>query len=42
MRFNTGSMRNIYSPDVATANELMVDQRHQRNAKAAAISFGDR
>ncbi|WP_310962046.1 molybdopterin cofactor-binding domain-containing protein [Nocardioides terrisoli] len=25
-RFNTGSMRNIYSPDVATANELVVDQ----------------
>ena len=25
-RFNTGSMRNIYSPDVACANELMVDR----------------
>ena len=25
LRFNTGSMRNIYSPDVACANELMVD-----------------
>jgi isoquinoline 1-oxidoreductase subunit beta len=25
MRFNTQSMRNIYSPDVATARELMVD-----------------
>jgi isoquinoline 1-oxidoreductase beta subunit len=25
-RFNTGSMRNIYSPDVATANELVVDR----------------
>jgi isoquinoline 1-oxidoreductase beta subunit len=25
-RFNTGSMRNIYSPDVATANELVIDQ----------------
>ena len=25
-RFNTSSMRNIYSPDVATARELMVDQ----------------
>ncbi|MZD07122.1 molybdopterin-dependent oxidoreductase [Streptomyces sp. SID5785] len=25
-RFNTGSMRNIYSPDVACANELVVDQ----------------
>lgn len=24
-RFNTGSMRNIYSPDVRCANELMVD-----------------
>ncbi|SHL32392.1 isoquinoline 1-oxidoreductase, beta subunit [Pseudonocardia thermophila] len=24
--FNTGSMRNVYSPDVATARELMVDQ----------------
>ncbi|WP_433803368.1 molybdopterin cofactor-binding domain-containing protein [Actinomycetospora sp. CA-084318] len=26
MRFNTSSMRNIYSPDVATARELMVDR----------------
>ncbi len=26
MRFNTGSVRNIYSPDAATARELMVDQ----------------
>lgn len=26
MGFNTGSMRNIYSPDVTTATELMVDQ----------------
>lgn len=25
-RFNTGSMRNIYSPDVRAAGELMVDQ----------------
>ncbi len=25
-RFNTGSMRNIYSPDVRTANELVIDQ----------------
>ena len=25
-RFNTGSVRNIYSPDVRTASELMVDQ----------------
>ncbi|GAA4523092.1 molybdopterin cofactor-binding domain-containing protein [Amycolatopsis samaneae] len=24
-RFNTGSMRNVYSPDVACANELVVD-----------------
>lgn len=29
-RFNTGSMRNIYSPDVATANELAVDQIARR------------
>lgn len=26
MRFNTGSMRNVYSPNVATARELMTDQ----------------
>lgn len=26
MGFNTGSMRNIYSPDVACANELFIDQ----------------
>jgi isoquinoline 1-oxidoreductase beta subunit len=25
LRFNTGSMRNIYSPDVACANELVID-----------------
>jgi isoquinoline 1-oxidoreductase beta subunit len=25
-RFNTGSMRNIYSPDVRTAGELVIDQ----------------
>ena len=25
-RFNTGSMRNIYSPDVRTASELMIDE----------------
>ncbi|NYI76967.1 molybdopterin cofactor-binding domain-containing protein [Nocardioides panzhihuensis] len=25
-RFNTGAMRNVYSPDVRTANELVVDQ----------------
>ncbi|PKW25817.1 molybdopterin cofactor-binding domain-containing protein [Phycicoccus duodecadis] len=29
-RFNTGSMRNIYSPDVACANELAVDQIAKR------------
>lgn len=28
-RFNTSSMRNIYSPDVRTANELIVDQLAQ-------------
>ncbi len=32
-RFNTGSMRNIYSPDVACANELAVDQIAQRLRK---------
>jgi len=26
LRFNTGSMRNIYSPDVRTAGELVLDQ----------------
>ncbi len=26
MGFHTGSMRNIYSPDVSTAMELIVDQ----------------
>ena len=26
MGFNTGSMRNIYSPDVRTAQELMTDK----------------
>ncbi|MDP3890007.1 molybdopterin cofactor-binding domain-containing protein, partial [Nocardioides sp.] len=30
LRFNTGSMRNIYSPDVRCANELVVDQLAQR------------
>jgi isoquinoline 1-oxidoreductase beta subunit len=29
-RFNTSSVRNIYSPDVRTANELMVDQIAKR------------
>ncbi|WP_051486228.1 molybdopterin cofactor-binding domain-containing protein [Nocardioides sp. J54] len=32
-RFNTSSVRNIYSPDVATANELMVDQLAARLKK---------
>jgi isoquinoline 1-oxidoreductase beta subunit len=32
-RFNTGSMRNIYSPDVACANELAVDQIAKRLGK---------
>jgi len=32
-RFNTGSMRNIYSPDVRCANELVVDQLAQRMRK---------
>ena len=32
-RFNTSSVRNIYSPDVATANELMVDQLAARLRK---------
>jgi isoquinoline 1-oxidoreductase beta subunit len=33
MRFNTSSMRNIYSPDVATARELMVDQIARKMSK---------
>ncbi len=32
-RFNTGSMRNIYSPDVRCAGELMVDQLAKRLGK---------
>jgi isoquinoline 1-oxidoreductase beta subunit len=32
-RFNTGSMRNIYSPDVRTAAELVVDQLAKRMRK---------
>ncbi|QNS02387.1 molybdopterin cofactor-binding domain-containing protein [Streptomyces xanthii] len=32
-RFNTGSMRNIYSPDVACANELVVDQLAKKLGK---------
>jgi isoquinoline 1-oxidoreductase beta subunit len=32
-RFNTGSMRNIYSPDVRTANELVVDMLAARLKK---------
>ncbi len=33
LRFNTGSMRNIYSPDVATARELVTDQLARRLKK---------
>ncbi|WP_433504439.1 molybdopterin cofactor-binding domain-containing protein [Pseudonocardia halophobica] len=33
MRFNTTSMRNIYSPNVATARELMVDRIAARMGK---------
>ena len=32
-RFNTGSMRNIYSPDVRCAGELMVDQLAKKLGK---------
>ncbi|MGP3926779.1 molybdopterin cofactor-binding domain-containing protein [Streptomyces sp. 8N616] len=32
-RFNTGSMRNIYSPDVACANELVIDQLARKMGK---------
>ncbi|MFG2727834.1 molybdopterin cofactor-binding domain-containing protein [Streptomyces canus] len=32
-RFNTGSMRNIYSPDVACANELVVDQLARKTGR---------
>ena len=32
-RFNTGSMRNIYSPDVRTAAELMVDRLARKLGK---------
>ncbi|HWJ11145.1 MAG TPA: molybdopterin cofactor-binding domain-containing protein [Nocardioides sp.] len=32
-RFNTSSVRNIYSPDVATANELMIDRLAARLKK---------
>ncbi|HET6165420.1 MAG TPA: molybdopterin cofactor-binding domain-containing protein [Marmoricola sp.] len=32
-RFNTGSMRNIYSPDVACANELVVDMLARKLGK---------
>ncbi len=35
LKFNTGSMRNIYSPDVACANELVVDQLAARMGKDA-------
>ncbi|AJT69259.1 hypothetical protein T261_7662 [Streptomyces lydicus] len=33
LKFNTGSMRNIYSPNVACARELMVDQLAERMGK---------
>ncbi|MBN9792300.1 xanthine dehydrogenase family protein molybdopterin-binding subunit [Pseudonocardia sp. TMWB2A] len=33
MRFNTSSMRNIYSPDTATARELMVDRVAEKMGK---------
>ncbi|WP_323099140.1 molybdopterin cofactor-binding domain-containing protein [Intrasporangium sp. YIM S08009] len=42
MGFNTGSMRNIYSPDVACANELFIDQLAKRLGKdplAFRLSF---
>ncbi len=35
MRFNTTSMRNIYSPNVATAREVMVDRIADRMGKDA-------
>ena len=35
MRFNTSSVRNIYSPNVATARELMVDQLAEKTGKDA-------
>ncbi|MGI8815419.1 MAG: molybdopterin cofactor-binding domain-containing protein [Pseudonocardia sp.] len=33
MRFNTSAVRNIYSPDMATARELMVDQMAKKMGK---------
>ena len=40
-RFNTGSMRNIYSPDVRTAGELIIDQaRRRRWARTPTSSAG--
>ncbi|MGH3631982.1 MAG: molybdopterin cofactor-binding domain-containing protein, partial [Sciscionella sp.] len=33
LQFNTGSMRNIYSPNVVTAEELVVDQLAERFGK---------
>ena len=33
LKFNTGSMRNIYSPNVVTAEELIVDQLAQKMGK---------
>jgi isoquinoline 1-oxidoreductase subunit beta len=35
LRFNTSSVRNIYSPNVATARELMVDQLAEKMGKDA-------
>jgi isoquinoline 1-oxidoreductase beta subunit len=42
MGFNTGSMRNIYSPDVACANELFIDElarRLRRDPYAFRLAF---
>jgi isoquinoline 1-oxidoreductase beta subunit len=33
LKFNTGSMRNIYSPDVACANELLIDRLAKETRK---------
>ncbi|WFG43595.1 molybdopterin cofactor-binding domain-containing protein [Pseudonocardia alni] len=33
MRFNTGSMRNVYSPDVCTARDLIVDRIAEKMGK---------
>ena len=37
--FNTASVRNVYSPDVCTATELMVDQLAQRDAARTRYQF---